>query len=391
MLNTKFSPWPSFSQEEADIISRVLLSNQVNYWTGSEAREFEQEFADWTSTRYAVALMNGTVALEVALIALGIGKCDEVIVTSRTFIASVSSIVNVGAIPVFADVSLDSQNITPDTIRESISEKTKAVICVHLAGWPCEMDGILDLAQEFGLSVIEDCAQAHGARYRGKSVGSMGDVGVWSFCQDKIISTGGEGGMVTTNDEELWSKIWAYKDHGKSWEKVNDISSVPGFRWLHDSFGSNLRMTEIQAALGRFQLKQMPEWNRVRLDNSSKIDAVCRHIEAIRLPQIPSYIDHARYKHYVFIRPEKLKPEWNRDRVVEEINRLGVPCYQGSCSEVYLEAAFDETNFKPQKPLRNAAELGSTSLMFLVHPTLKKDEMIKTCEAIAKVMRDASN
>lgn len=389
-METKFPPWPSFSQEEADIVSRLLLSNRVNYWTGDECREFEREFAVWAGTDYAIALMNGTVAIEAALIALGIGKGDEVIVTSRTFIASVSSIVNVGAIPVFADVSLDSQNITPETIREKISQKTKAIICVHLAGWPCEMDGILELAREFGLFLIEDCAQAHGARYRDKPVGSIGDIGTWSFCQDKIISTGGEGGMVTTNDESLWSKIWSYKDHGKSWSKVNEANPGGGFRWLHDSFGTNLRMTEIQATLGRFQLKKLPEWHKARLANSETIEAQCRKIDAIRVPPIPSYITHARYKSYVFIRPEKLKPGWSRDRVIAEINLLGVPCFQGSCSEVYLEAAFEGTDFKPRNPLPNAKQLGATSLMFLVHPSLGSAELAKTCEVIAKVVRGAS-
>ncbi|NLC10461.1 MAG: DegT/DnrJ/EryC1/StrS aminotransferase family protein, partial [Gammaproteobacteria bacterium] len=236
MLNTPFSPWPSFSEEEANAVRDVVLSNKVNYWTGQEGREFEQEFAAWSGTQHAIALMNGTVALDVALQALGVGKGDEVIVTSRTFLASVSSIVNAGAVPVFAEVDVDSQNITAATIAAVLTPRTRAIICVHLAGWPCDMDPIMQLAEQHNLFVIEDCAQAHGATYKGKPVGSIGHVGAWSFCQDKIMTTGGEGGMVTTNDTDLWKTMWALKDHGKSWDAVYEREHAPGFRWLHESF-----------------------------------------------------------------------------------------------------------------------------------------------------------
>lgn len=390
MLNESPSPWPSFTQEEANAVSRVLLSNKVNYWTGSEGREFEKEFAAWSECEYAVALANGTVALDLAFKALGIGHGDEVIVTSRTFLASVSSIVNADAIPVFADICLDSQNITPESVREKISAKTKAILCVHLAGWPCEMDGMMALANEFDLLVIEDCAQAHGAKYNGKPVGSIGHIGCWSFCQDKIMTTGGEGGMVATNNRELWSKMWSYKDHGKSWEAVYEREHPPGFRWLHDSFGTNWRMTEMQAVIGRMQLKRMPEWTAKRISNAQKIWDVARKFSGLRVPTIPGYIDHAAYKCYVFVEPSQLKDGWNRDKVMAEINNLGIPCFSGSCSEVYLEKAFDNTSFRPAEYLPNAKELGETSLMFLVHPTLTNMEISQTCKAIKHVMALAS-
>ncbi|MBE0484500.1 MAG: DegT/DnrJ/EryC1/StrS aminotransferase family protein [Bacterioplanes sp.] len=389
MLNTKFSPWPSFTQEEADAVRDVVLSNRVNYWTGQECREFEKEFAAWCGTEYAVALANGTLALDVALKALGIGEGDEVIVTSRTFLASVSSIVNAGAKPVFADVSRDSQNITPESVRAVLSPKTKAIMCVHLAGWPCDMDGMMALADELGLFVIEDCAQAHGAMYKGKPVGSIGHVGAWSFCQDKIMTTGGEGGMVTTNDRELWSKMWSFKDHGKSWEAVYEREHPPGFRWLHDSFGTNWRMMEMQAVIGRIQLKRMADWTARRLANSERIWDVCRQQPGLRVPDIPVDIQHAAYKCYVFVEPAKLKSGWDRDRIMAEVNALGVPCFSGSCSEVYLEKAFDNTGFRPVERLPVAKELGETSLMFLVHPSLTEAEIDLTCKAIKKVMSDA--
>jgi dTDP-4-amino-4,6-dideoxygalactose transaminase len=385
MINNQFSPWPSFTQEEADTVQDVLLSNKVNYWTGSECREFEKEFAAWSDTKYAIALGNGTLALDIAFKSLDIGVGDEVIVTSRTFIASVSSIVNSGAIPIFADVDLNSQNITVESIQSVITNKTKAIICVHLAGWPCEMDEIMDLSNEFGLFVIEDCAQAHGAMYKGTPVGSIGHIGCWSFCQDKIMTTGGEGGMVTTNKESLWRKMWAYKDHGKSYEAVYEREHPEGFRWLHESFGTNWRMTEMQAAIGRIQLKRMSDWHRKRLNNANSIWDAAKQCKGLKAPVIPDYIEHAAYKCYVFVKGDVEL----RNKMMAEINEKGVPCYSGSCSEVYLENAFNNTGFRPKERLPVAKELGETSLMFLVHPTLTKDEIKKTCDTIISVMEVA--
>ncbi len=298
MLNTEFSPWPSFTQEEADAVSRVLLSNKVNYWTGSECREFEKEFAAWVGCEYAVALGNGTLALDVALKALNVGEGDEVITTPRTFLASASSIVTAGANPVFADVDLNSQAITAESIEAVLTPKTKAVIVVHLGGMPAEMDAIMALSEKHGFYVIEDCAQAHGAKYKGRSVGAIGHIGAWSFCQDKIMTTGGEGGMVTTNSKELWAKMWSYKDHGKSYDAVYNAQHQPGFRWLHESFGTNWRMTEIQAVLGRIQLTRMEQWTTSRQSHGKMLDDVVKGFACIRVVEVPDYIEHAEYKHY---------------------------------------------------------------------------------------------
>lgn len=390
MLNTPFSPWPSFSEEEADAVRAVILSNKVNYWTGQECREFEKEFAAWAGTDHAVALANGTVALDVALKALDIGAGDEVVVTPRTFLASVSSIVNAGAVPVFAEVDRDSQNITAATIEAVLTPRTKAVICVHLAGWPCDMDPIMALTAKHGLKVIEDCAQAHGARYKGRPVGSIGHVGAWSFCQDKIMTTGGEGGMVTTNDRELWSRMWSFKDHGKSWEAVYERQHAPGFRWLHEGFGTNWRMLEVQAVIGRIQLRRMADWHARRLANAQQLWDVAARLPALRVPAMPEGILHAAYKCYVFVEPSALKEGWDRDRILGEIVARGVPAFSGSCSEVYLEKAFDGTGWRPEPGLPVARELGETSLMFLVHPTLTEDEMNKTCSTLQDVVQQAS-
>lgn len=408
MTSSKFSQWPKFTDEEINAVTDVLSSNKVNYWTGNECREFEKEFAAWSNSKYAIALANGTLALDIAFKALDIGKGDEVIVTSRTYIASVSSIINSGAKPVFADIDLASQNISPDSIRSVISKKTKAILCVHLAGWPCEMNEILSISKKYNLYVIEDCAQAHGAKYKGNSVGSIGDIGCWSFCQDKIMTTGGEGGMVTTNKNFLWKKMWAYKDHGKSYDTVYKKNHPQGFRWLHESFGTNWRMTEMQASIGRIQLKRMSDWSLTRNRNAEILTkAFIKYGKKDGLLRIPKFrcsscpvsnklecnkgCLHAFYKYYVFVNPKVLKNGWNRDRIINEIESKGVPCQHGSCSEVYLEKAFDNTNFRPLKRLPFAKELGETSIVFLVHPTLSTKEMEEIAEIALSVFKRSTN
>ena len=399
MLDTPFSPWPSFTQIEADAVSQVLLSNKVNYWTGQECRLFETEFAEWADSKYAIAMGNGTLALDVALQALEIGAGDEVIVTPRTFIASISSVVNAGATPIFAEVDEATGNITPESIAAVLTDKTRAIVCVHLAGWPCDMDGIMALADQHKLFVIEDCAQAHGATYKGRSVGSIGHIGAWSFCQDKIMTTGGEGGMVTTNDEQLWRKMWAYKDHGKSYAAVYETQHPSGYRWLHESFGTNWRMTEMQAVIGRIQLTRMPDWTAKRTANAQAILDTCAkwevkgYLSVPRLEESPQFTDstHAYYKLYVYVQPDNLPKAWSRDRIIKEINDLEVPCFSGSASEVYLEKAFDNTGLRPESRLPVAKQLGETSLMFLVHPTLTEEEIKQTVQAIDSVFANLHN
>lgn len=401
MLNTQFSPWPSFTQEEADAVSQVLLSNKVNYWTGTECRNFEKEFAAWVGTDYAVALANGTLALDVALQAMGIGEGDEVIVTPRSFIASVSTVVNAGAIPVFADVDNNTGNISATTIAPKVTDKTKAIICVHLAGWPCDMDEIMALAKQHNLWVIEDCAQAHGAKYKGKPVGSIGHIGAWSFCQDKIMTTGGEGGMVTTNDKVLWQKMWEYKDHGKNYDSIYHKQHPPGFRWLHDSFGTNWRMMEMQAVLGRIQLKKMAEWTKIRTKNAKILrDALTQFAgeqQFLRIPDIEFHqvmggdSVHAYYKYYVYVIPENLPENINRDSILNALNEKKIPCFSGSCSEIYLEKAFDNHPSRPNARLTVAKELGETSLMFLIHPTLTTNEMQTIANTTVDVLTSLFN
>ena len=382
-------PWPSYDEDEISAALQVLKSGQVNYWTGQEGRKFEEEYAAFVGAEYAVALMNGSVALEAALIALGLTPGDEVVVTCRTFIASASCIILRGGRPVMADVDPVSQNITATTIAAALTPRTKGIIAVHLAGWPCDMDPILSLARERGLWVVEDCAQANGAAYKGRQVGSMGDVAVFSFCQDKIITTGGEGGMVTTNRHDIWDKIWSYKDHGKSFDAVYHREHPNGFHWLHESFGTNWRMTEMQAAIGRVQLRKLPQWLTLRRRNAALLAEGFSRLPGLRLTIPPPEIEHAYYKYYVFIEPESLKSDWSRERIMEAIAAEGVPCFSGSCSEIYLEKAFDQDVLRPAERLPVARQLGETSLMFMVHPTLSIADMEDVVRAMDKVMRAA--
>ncbi|MBG1233228.1 DegT/DnrJ/EryC1/StrS family aminotransferase [Aestuariivirga litoralis] len=395
MLNSGFSVWPNFTQDEAQAVSRVLMSNKVNYWTGEEGRLFEKEFASWMGAKHAIALSNGTLALDLALHGLKVGRVnggaadDEVIVTPRSFIASVSCVVNAGAAPVFVDVDPTSGNLSAASIKPVLSPRTKAIIVVHLAGQPCDMDAIMALARPRGIKVIEDCAQAHGGAINGKSLGTFGDVAAWSFCQDKIMTTGGEGGMVTCDDEGLWQRMWSFKDHGKSWDSVYDTQHPRGFRWVHDSIGTNWRMLEMQAVLGRIQLTLMDEWHAKRKENALRIWDAASRFSCVDVPHLPDGHEHAFYKAYIHVNPERLKPSWSRDRIVSEINAFKVPCYHGSCSEIYLENAFDGTPWRPAQRLPHARRLGETSLMFLVHPTLTEREIDKTCGALAQVLSEA--
>ncbi|WP_337870532.1 DegT/DnrJ/EryC1/StrS aminotransferase family protein [Meiothermus sp.] len=387
---TPFAPWPYFEPDEIEASVKVLQSGKVNYWTGQEGRIFEREFAEYVGTKHAIALHNGTVAIELALYAMGVGEGDEVITTPRTFIASASAAVMRGARPIMADVDRDSGLITAESIEKVITPRTKAIVVVHLAGWPADMDPIMELAHKHNLWVIEDCAQAHGAKYKGKSVGSIGHAGAWSFCQDKILTTGGEGGMLTLNDDALWSKAWSFKDHGKSYDAVYNRQHPPGFRWLHEDFGTNWRMLEVQSAIGRVILRKLDGWIEKRRMHAHYLSERFRQIPALRVPEVPADLYHAYYKYYVYVRPEMLKPGWSRDRIMQVVSDIGIPCMSGSCSEIYLEKAFTRRGWQPTERLPVAQELGETSLMFLVHPTLSMEHIKATADVVEQVMQEAS-
>ena len=384
-----FPPWPAFEPDEIEAVTSVLRSGRINYRTGEEGRLFEKEFAAFAGCRHAVAVANGTVALELALHSLGIGAGDEVVVPSRTFIASASSVVMRGAIPIFADVDATSQNVTADTIRPLLTSRTRAIITVHLAGWPCDMDTILGLARERDIKVIEDCAQAHAATYKGRPVGSFGDAAAFSFCQDKIMTTGGEGGMLTTNEDSAWERAKSFRDHGTTCDTARKDQNSPGFRWVHDSFGTNWRLTEMQSAIGRAQLRKLPHWAALRRRNAAILTKRLSDCPALRVTAPPEEIGHSYYKYYAFVRPERLRAGQDRDKIMAAINAEGIPCFSGICSEIYLEKAFPK-ELRPQRRRKIACELGKTSLMLLVHPTLSNQNMLDTCQTVEKVMNAAA-
>ena len=367
-----------------------MRSGKVNYWTGDQGKLFEKEFADYIGVKYAIALANGTLALELALNVLGITHGDEVIVPSRTFIGTASAVVTRGAKPVVADVDRVSGNVSVETIDKVRTNSTKAIIVVHLAGWPCDMSSIMSYAKQHDLLVIEDCAQAHGASYEGRKIGSFGDAAAFSFCQDKIMTTCGEGGMVLFKEKDKWSKAWSFKDHGKNFDAVYNNTHPPGFRWLIDTFGSNYRMTEIQSGVGRLQLKKLDDWVAIRQSNAEILDSCFSTFSLLRQATPSDNTVHARYKYYTYINPLKLKHSYSRDRVIDEFNKLGVPCFSGSCPEIYLEQAFKNANFGPINRLPSAKELGETSLMFLIDPTFSTADMEYICDVSRKVLINAT-
>lgn len=386
-----FGPWPVFTKEEIAAVTGVLESGKVNYWTGNNGKQFEKEFADYIGVKHAVAVANGTLALELALATLDIGPGDEVIVPSCTFIATASAVVMRGAKPVCADIEPYTQNISVSSIQSKLTDNTRAIICVHLGGYPCDMDGILALANETGLKVIEDCAQAHGGIYKGQKLGSMGHISAFSFCQDKIMSTGGEGGMVVTNDEQLWKKAWSYKDHGKDYDKVFHFDHPPGFRWLHERFGTNWRLTEMQSAIGRIQLSHLEKTQSKREENANRLVETLKSLPLFSLPpELPDNSRNAWYKFYTFLNLDKLADGWDRDRVMAKMSEAGVPCYTGSCCEIYKENAFDIFPDTYNQTCSTAADMETRSLLFLIHPSVGDDAIKKTMHVLKTIAEQAT-
>lgn len=376
--------WPYYAEDEIEAAVDVLRSGRVNQWTGTRVVEFQEACAELFQGGRGIALTNGSVALELALRAFGIGPGDEVIVTPRTFVASASCVRLVGATPVFADVDPNSGNLTAESIAAVLSERTRAVIPVHLAGWPCDMPAIVELARRHGLRVIEDCAQAHGARIAGRSVGSFGDAAAFSFCQDKIISTAGEGGFTSFRDRAEWEWAWSFKDHGKSWSKATAPAPRPGFRWLHDSVGTNWRLTEPQAAVGLVQLRKLEEWVALRTRNAGIWASALRDVRGLRLPLPAEGIRHAFYKLYFYV-DAGAGSEALRNRILDLAVEAGLRVFSGSCSEAYLEGAFDDL---PRPELPVARRLGQESLMVEVHPTLRPDLLERRADRLAKIARE---
>ncbi|MCA8986585.1 MAG: DegT/DnrJ/EryC1/StrS family aminotransferase [Planctomycetaceae bacterium] len=383
--------WPAFQEEHLQAVETVLRSGKINYWTGTECRQFEAEYARSLGAKHAIALANGTVALELALYAIDLQPGDEVIVPSHTFVATASAVLARGGIPVFADVEGTTQNVSAETLEPLLTSRTRAIIVVHMGGRPCEMDEIYELAQAAGVKLIEDCAQAHGACYRDRPVGTCSDISAFSFCQDKIITTGGEGGLVVTNDETLFRLAWSYKDHGKNYDKITNGPHNGLFRPLHDTPGTNWRLTEMQAALGRVSLALLPEWVETRRAHAETYKSSLLDHPAIEIASVPSHLHHSYYKFYCTIVPDRLHDGWSRDLVLQALQAEGVPCGSGSCAEIYTEKMFQTLHLAPRVRLPSAQHFGERSLMFLTHPTLKTSDVIWMTEKIQQVLNVATS
>ncbi|MGI9405335.1 MAG: DegT/DnrJ/EryC1/StrS family aminotransferase [Hyphomicrobiaceae bacterium] len=377
--------WPHFATDEIDAVADVLRSGRVNQWTGERVVAFEEAFAERFAMPHAIALANGSLALELALRAFDVGPGDEVIVTSSSFMASASCVPLVGAVPVFADVNRNSQNMTAATVEPLITDKTRAIIPVHLAGWPVDIEPLMELARRHKLFVIEDCAQAHGAEIVGKPAGSFGHAAAFSFCQDKIMTTGGEGGMVLFRDKDPWKRAWSYKDHGKSWEMMHEPNAGPGFRYVHETIGSNWRLTEMQAAIGLVQLTKLDRWLAERRANAAVWCEALAQSRAVRIPAVPPHLAHARYKLCVFLELDQLKPGTTRDDVLTALQTHEIDAGSGFCPEIYLEKAFASLKVAPREV---AHALGQTSLMFKVHPTLNPDKLASDAGRARDVIAD---
>lgn len=378
--------WPFFAADEVDAAAAVLRSGKVNQWTGDKVKTFERAYQAALGRGRAIAVANGSVALELALRAFGIGPGDEVIVTPRSFVASASCVRLVGATPMFAEIDRDSGNITAEGIAAALSPRTKAIIPVHLAGWPADMPAIMALAARHGVKVIEDCAQAHGAAIGGRPVGSFGDAAAFSFCQDKIITTAGEGGLTVFQDDAAYEWAWSFKDHGKSLAKIDAPQARPGFRWLHDRVGTNWRMLEISAAIGLLQLAKLQTWREARERNALIWKDALAGIPGVRTPLPPPGVTGAFYKYYAYLDPAVPDPEQVRARILAAAAARGIRLFSGSCSEVYRERAFADLAVTP---LPVARELGATSLMVEVHPTLDPDLLRRRADAVAAIVAEA--
>lgn len=380
--------WPFFGEDEIVAATAVLRSGRVNSWTGTETERFEEEFATECGRRFGIAVANGTLALELALHAIDLQPDDEVIVPARSFFATAGCVVRAGGVPVFADIDQNTQNLDATTVHPCWSERTRALICVHLAGHPCDMDPLIEQCRERGVALIEDCAQAHGARYRGRPIGGLGDIGCFSFCQDKIITTGGEGGMVLLDSEAQWRRAWAFKEHGKSYDAVFVDQHPSGFRWYHESIGSNFRITEMQSAIGRLQLRKLDDWVSKRRRNAAILHEKLGDHDLIRMPFEAAWAHNAFYRLYGFVRPERFREGWTRDRLTSELRSQGIPSISGSCPEIYREKAF-LTDGGAMERLPVAKELGETSFHLQVHPTLRVETMEHRAEVIRALFDQA--
>ena len=390
--NSKYnSSWPSYSNNEIQKVISIMQSGKVNYWSGNEGKKFENEFSNYIGVKYSIAVSSGSVALDCALKSLSLGKNDEVIVTPRSYYISASCVLNAGARPVFVDISNITQNITLETIKKVLTKKTKVIICVHLAGYPCDMKPIINFAKKYNLVVIEDCAQAHGAKIDNKLVGSFGDISVWSFCNDKIISTCGEGGMISTNNKTYMSKIWSLKEIGKDLHKIKKINKDFKFKWVHDHIGSNYRMTEIQCAVGRIQLKKLNKNISMRNKIAKKYLSAIKNIKWIKTIKINNNIVNAYYRLNIIIDSSITKKNFSALDIIKVLNNNKIKCNEGACPKIYEEKKFKSLKLVPKRKLINVENLNHNNISIFISHLLTHDEIAKNSNNLNKIFNKFDN
>lgn len=358
--------WPYHSEDEISAVADVLRSGKTNYYSGPNGQAFEAEFAEYTGAKYAIAVTNGTAALELALHGIQIPRGSEVIVPCRTFMATASAVVTAGGYPVLADIDA-TLNVTVETLEARRTRNTSAVIVVHYAGLPCDMDAIMKWADYHDIVVIEDCAHAHGARINGRHVGTFGAAGCFSFCVGKTMSLGGEGGMVITNDENPYRRMGARRDHGR-YQMVGS-KDMTEFKWTVEAFGTNLRMTEMQSAIGRIQLKKLDDWVRRRNQIAAAYDAILGGIPT------PTNKSHGRYMYMAYVD--------DRDRKMIELQGMGIAARLGGCPNIGHEAVFAGHSGAQECPV--ADELGKRTLSLPVYPTMTDRDVETVLKAVEAV------
>ena len=381
--------WPNFSKKLISQVGNVIKSGKINYTTGPYGQKFENEFSKHIGNKFSIAICNGTAALEVAIKSLRLPKKSKIIVPARSFFSSAACIVNTGHIPVFVDVDLLTQNISLEDIKNKISKKVRAIICVHLAGLPCDIRGVKKIANKHNLKIVEDCSQAHGASIQNKKVGSFGDVSTWSFCNDKIISTLGEGGMISTNNKSIYEFCKRYINHGSDLKKNKNSYK---FVYNKNTFGTNLRLTEIQSFAGMEQLKNLKKIQNKRQKMSKDYYNLILKYNKYFYSYYPSKnIKSAWYRFYFFLKTEVKNYKNIRFKIIKDLNRNDLKCFTGSCPEIYLEKSFQKLkNFRSIR-LKNSKILGETSIALDVNHTLNyslhKKNLLRMSTVIEKIFQ----
>ena len=393
--------WPQIPEEGIEAVAEVLRSGKINYWTGEQTRLFEAEFAALHEAAEALAVANGTLALELAVRSFGIGPGDEVIVPSRTFIATAGAVVAAGATPVIADIDPQTNALTPLSVAARLTPRTRAVIAVHVGGYPAPVAELRELTDQMDLVIIEDCAQAEGARYSGHAIGTAAHASCFSFCTDKILPLG-EGGVICYTEglrqSAAYLQAWAYRDHGHVFgraqnTRVQERSSQ--FKYLSDHFGTNARMPEVQGALARVMLRHVSAWHIQRTRNA---EVLCGELADFAPAFSPVVLpasrraqgsEHAYYRLYFRLDPTALAPGWDRDRVIDAIAAEGAPVQFGSCALIGREQALLTLGAPRDEDLPGALCANEQSLAFFVHPTLTEADMADIAGAARKVLQKA--